>query len=140
MQCRGDHLGWIQVLRLIPSPAKAGFLETRFTRMKIYQIVWSSPDQKQFVIECLMKLLKDTFSCGRIVMKFATHKIWSIRIPKLKDLTYWTIKVVWAEQRKSCNCKIGRPNCKHCPIIHNDFVKMSNWNYQEGKVVLRDGL
>ena len=46
-------------------------------------------------------LLKDTFSCSPIDMKFAPHEICPISIPEPTDRTDSTVKVVWAELRKS---------------------------------------
>ena len=47
------------------------------------------------------KYVKDTFSCGPINMKFAPKEICSISIPKPTDLIDYTVKVMWAELRKS---------------------------------------
>ena len=53
--------------------------------------------------------LKDTFSCGPIIMKFAPLEICSITIPKPTDWTDFTAKVI-------------------CPIMHNNLVKMTSWD------------
>ena len=45
--------------------------------------------------------IKDAFSCGPIDMKFAPHETCSISIPKPTDQTVCTVKVMWAELRKS---------------------------------------
>ena len=76
--------------------------------------------------------LKDAFSCGPINMKFAPHKICSISTPKPTDRTDRTVKVMWAELRKSWKLGTRRHNCEYCPIMNNDLVKMTSWDCQEG--------
>ena len=55
------------------------------------------------VLSCqgLLSLIKDTFSCSPINMKFGPHKICSISILKPTDRVDCTVKVMWAELRKS---------------------------------------
>mgnify|MGYP001795333694 CR=1 FL=1 len=77
--------------------------------------------------------LKDTFSCGPTNMKFAPHKICSISTLKPTDWTDCTVKVMWAELRKSWKLGTRRHNCEYCPIMNNDLVKMTSWDCQEGK-------
>ena len=78
------------------------------------------------------RTLKDTFSCGPINMKFAPNEICSISIPKPTDWTDCTVKVMWAELRKSRKCGTRQQNCGCCPIMNNDLVKMTSWDCQEG--------
>ena len=72
------------------------------------------------------------FSCGPIDKKFAPHEICSISIPKPTDRTDCTVKVMWAELRKSWKCGTQRQNRGYCPITNNDLVKMTSWDCQEG--------
>ena len=44
---------------------------------------------------------KDKFSWGPINIKFAPYEIYSISIPKPTDCTDRTVKVMWAELKKS---------------------------------------
>ena len=81
---------------------------------------------------CTCYQLKDTFSCGPINMKFGPHKICSISTPKPTDRTDCTVKVMWAELRKSWKLGTRRHNCEYCPIMNNDLVKMTSWDCQEG--------
>ena len=67
----------------------------------------------------------DTFSCGPINMKFIPDKICSISIPTPTDRTDCTVKVIWAELRKSWKCGARQQNCGSCPIMNNDLVKMT---------------
>ena len=76
--------------------------------------------------------LKDTFSCGPINIKFGPHKICSISTPKPTDRTDCTVKVMWAELRKSWKCGTRRQNCGYCSIMNHDLVKMTSWDCQEG--------
>ena len=90
----------------------------------------------QGVWDSLLSLtyFKDTFSCSPINMKFAPHKICSISTQNPTHRTDCTVKVMWAELRKSW--KLGarwhRPNCEYCTIMNNDLVKMTSWDCQEG--------
>ena len=65
-------------------------------------------------------------------MKFAPHELCSSSIQRPTDRTDCTVKVMWAELRISCKCATRRQNCGCCPIIHNDSVKMTSWDCQEG--------
>ena len=65
-------------------------------------------------------------------MKFTPQEICSISISKLTDRTNCTVKVMWAELRKSWKCSTRWQNCGGCPKMNNDLVKMTSWNGQEG--------
>ena len=65
-------------------------------------------------------------------MKFAPLKICSISTPKPTDQTDCTVKVMWAELRKSWKLGTRWHNCEYCPIMNNDLVKMTSWDCQEG--------
>ena len=77
-------------------------------------------------------IIKDTFSCGSIIVKFVPHELCSRSIQRPTNRTDCTVKVMWAELRKSWKCATRRQNCGCCPIIHNDSVKMTSWDCQEG--------
>ena len=79
--------------------------------------------------------LKDSFSCGPINMKFEPHEICSNSIARATDRTDCTVKITWAELRKSLKCRTRRQNCGCCPIIDNDSVKMTSWDWQEGACI-----
>ena len=55
-----------------------------------------------------LKPLKDTFSCGPIIMKFAPHEICSITIPKSTDWTDCTAKVICPKMNNNLgDCQEG---------------------------------
>ena len=65
-------------------------------------------------------------------MKFGPRDICSISIPKPTDQTDCTVKIMWAELRKSWKCGTRWQNCGYCPITNNDLVKMTSCGCQEG--------
>ena len=64
-------------------------------------------------------------SCGLIDIKFAPHEICSLNIPKQTGQTVYIVNVVWVELRKLSKYGIRRQNCKYCPMMNNDLVKMT---------------
>ena len=74
----------------------------------------------------------DMFSCGPINMKFIPNEICSISIPKPTDRTDRTVKVIWAELRKSRKFGTRQQNCGCSPIMNNDLVWMTCLDCQEG--------
>ena len=98
-------------------------------------IMHGSPSKQQISgmpADYLSWKIKDTFSCGPINMKFTPPKICSISTPKPTDWTDRLVKVMWAELRKSWKLGTRWHNCEYCPIMNNDLVKMTSWEFQEG--------
>ena len=71
------------------------------------------------------QMIRICFSVVRLSWNWHHTIFWAINIPKLKEWTHWTVKVVCTELRRWWNWKAGSPNCEHCAV----FSTMILWKW-----------